>query len=185
MKKFLIVAIATLVVASGVIGAKSASACGFFSSCANDSATNIQQQQSQKVSDNLNRLLKAVPVPQLDNSLERSNISKRLTAFNNPNKVTYIYLVSFGKVMSFYTVKGKITSGGKRLTSADTQVDSATDNSSLVMDAPELDGTYGSSAPYIYFWTTDGAYIQWSGDYMLSDQPLSLATAPELTMPVK
>lgn len=165
------------------------SACGgwFEPSCAS-------QEQGNAVQDNLNKLTQQVPIPNLSNSIERSNISKRLTAFSDPNKISYIYLVSYGRVMAFYTIKGKVTSGSKRLTAQSVSVDSCGNiagigqslcTGSFNVEQPELDGTYGSSNPYVYFWTTSGAYIQWSGDYMLADQPLQLSTAPELTMTVK
>ena len=162
--------------------------CGGWFEPACGSSTDQQQSQQQSIADNQGRLQLAVPAPTLKDSLERSNISKRLQLFSNPNKTSYIYLVSFGKVMAFYTVKGKITSGNKRLTSSQYQVDSqncGTGNCAMTMEAPELDGTYGSSSPYIFFWTTEGVYIQWSGDYMLADQPLQLSTPPELVLPVK
>lgn len=161
-----------------------AEACGWFSSC--DSATNQKAAEQETVSATLARLANAVPAPRLDNSLERANISKRLTSFADPAKISYIYLVNYGKVMAFYTVKGKITSGQKRLTSPDQLVDDSYYQSGQhIVQAPELDGTYGQSSPYIFFWTTDGTYVQWSGDYMLADQPLQLTTSPELVRTVK
>lgn len=36
------------------------------------------------------------------------------------------------------------------------------------------EGTYGSSNPYIFFWTVDGQYIQWSGKYLYSDKPFRI-----------
>ncbi len=151
-------------------------------------ATSTQPSEQDQVQANQQKLATAVPLPNLSNSLERTNISKRLQMFDNPNKVSYIYLVSFGKVMAFYTIKGKVTSGGKRLTSPQQQVDSSdcgSGNCELVMEQPELDGTYGNSAPYIFFWTTDNVYVQWSGEYMEVDQPLQLTTTPELVRTVK
>lgn len=136
----------------------------------------------------------AVPLPSLTNSLERINIKKRLEMFDEPNKVSYIYLINYGRVMAFYTIKGKVTSGNKRLTSTQQQVESrwygargngGGFNGSEIMEAPELDGAYGTSAPYIFFWTTDNVYVQWSGDYMLVDQPLQLTSQPELIRNVK
>ncbi len=165
------------------------SSCGgwFEPSCG--SSTSLQQNQQQSVTDAVNKLITAVPAPQIQNSLERTNISKRLVLFSDPNKVSYIYLVSYGKVMAFYTIKGKITSGSKRLTSSQNQVDSqncgGASNCTSIMEAPELDGTYGNSNPYIFFWTTDGVYVQWSGDYMLVDQPLQLTNQPEMVRQVK
>lgn len=145
-------------------------------------------QEAQDIQENQNRLATAVPLPQLDNSLERLNISKRLSMFDDPNKVSYIYLINYGKVMAFYTIKGKVTSGGKRLTSNQQPydwVDKWGKTRSALKDAPELDGTYGSSAPYIFFWTTDDVYVQWSGDYMEVDQPLQLSTPPEMVRSIK
>lgn len=161
-------------------------ACGFWDPCS-DTATANKQAESESVAQTTARLTTAVPLPVLETSLERINISKRLVLFSNENKISYIYLVSYGKVMAFYTVKGKITSGNKRLTSTQQLVDGGGDytQNQVVVEAPELDGTYGSSAPYIYFWTTDGTYVQWSGDYMLVDQPLQLTSAPELVRTIK
>lgn len=147
--------------------------------------------EQQQVTETHARQVVAVPMPQLDNSLERLNIKKRLETFDEPNKVSYIYLINYGRVMAFYTIKGKVTSGSKRLTSGEKQVVSNVDcgqygcDNVSVMEAPELDGSYGSSAPYIYFWTTENIYVQWSSDYMLVDQPLQLSTQPELTRIVK
>ena len=143
--------------------------------------------ESQAVQQNQDKLYNSVPLPQLDTSLERINIKKRLELWNNENKVSYIYLVNYGRVMAFYTVKGKVTSGSKRLTATDkiVQNNSYESGAYSVIGAPELDGTYGNSNPYIFFWTTDGVYVQWSGDYMLVDQPLQLTTQPELIRQIK
>lgn len=145
------------------------------------------QAQTQQSEDNLAKLSQQVPVPKIDNSLERANISKRIVLFSDPNKISYVYLVSYGKVMAFYAIKGKVTSGSKRLTASQQIIENSNyqQGSYSTIDAPELDGTYGSSAPYVYFWTTSGTYVQWSGDYMLADTPLQLSTPPELTMTVK
>lgn len=171
----------------GMVAPQKAHACWF---CADNSGTSAQT-----VTDNQKKLENAVPLPQLDNSLERANISKRLTTFSDPAKISYIYLTSYGKVMAFYTVKGKVTSGTKRLTAQSVTVDDygkvvavgdTTDGTGRgVVEQPELDGTYGSSIPYIFFWTTDGTYVQWNGEYMLADQPLQLTTQPELVRTIK
>lgn len=182
-----VIAIICILVSVGVATfSRKAHACGWFSDCSGGTTQQVDEQQA--VADNQAKLQVAVPLPQLDNSLERANISKRLSLWNDPAKISYVYLTSYGKVMAFYTVKGKITSGSKRLTSQEKQVgsqDCGQGNCELVMESPELDGTYGSSASYIYFWTTEGAYVQWNGEYMLSDQPLKLTTTPELVREIK
>lgn len=146
------------------------------------SATGQQRAEQRSVAENQQIMETAVGLPQLQSSLERANIKRRLELFSDESKVSYIYLISFGKVMTFYTVKGKITSGGKRLTATERLVDGggSYEQNNLIVESPELDGTYGSSAPYIFFWTTDGVYVQWNGEYMLADQPLKLTTQPEL-----
>jgi hypothetical protein len=148
---------------------------------------NTPAEQTQ-VQSNQDKLVNAVPLPSLKNSLERANIKKRLELFDSPNKVSYIYLVSFGKVMAFYTIKGKVTSSTKRMTSNQKQLGDCGNYSGsncTTIEAPSLDGTYGSSDAYIFFWTTDGVYVQWSGEYMEVDQPLKLSTQPELIQTIK
>lgn len=187
VKKFIVVAVFAVVALSS---AHFASACGgwFGTPCDNASV---------KVTQNQKNLEQVVPAPKLDSSLERINIGKRLQLFSDENKISYIYLTSFGKVMAFYTVKGKVTSGSKRLTPQNVSVDdygriAQVDNDNLSsggpsfnIEQPELDGTYGQSSPYIYFWTTNGVYVQWNGEYMLADQALKLTTQPELVRQVQ
>lgn len=186
MKKIITYSLVALVVVASVVSFfPRALVPVAFAGDASQSTTTTEQTAVSE--NNLSKLIQQVPTPQLNNSLERANISKRLTTFSDPNKISYIYLVSYGRVMAFYTVKGKITSGSKRLTASQQIIRDSDYNqgSYSVIDAPELDGTYGNSNPYVYFWTTSGVYVQWSGDYMLADQPLQLSTAPELVLPVK
>ncbi len=168
---------------------RKAEACWFCNDNASAVGSSVSVQDIQK------KLENAVPIPQLENSLERTNISNRLKLYSDPAKISYIYLTSYGKVMAFYTVKGKVTSGAKRMTPQTLAVDGCggiagvgIDNQctgSYQVEQPELDGTYGASNPYIYFWTTENAYVQWNGEYMLSDQPLKLTTTPELVRDIK
>ena len=148
---------------------------------------NQQEIEQKAVEDNIKKLSAETELPNLTKSLERVNIKKRLELFEDENKVSYIYLTSFGRVMFFFTVKGKVSSGSKRMTTNQKleSGDGGESYSDFVMEAPSLDGTYGSSDEYIYFWTTDGTYIQWNGEYMLCDKPLKLTTAPELVREIK
>lgn len=187
MKKIILVLVLGLMF-GGFVGVVRAADCGGWFQPACGSATSLQKNEQESVSSNQRNMEKAVSLPKLQGSLERANIKKRLELFSDENKVSYIYLVSFGKVMSFYTVKGKITSGQKRLTSTQRIVsapDCGSGNCNLIVESPELDGTYGQSSPYIFFWTTDGVYVQWNGEYMLADQPLKLTTQPELIREIK
>ena len=167
MKKNLLVSLALLFIFFVFINAND-DGCG----------ESVQSIEEKKVEANQRRLMSQTDIPVLDKSLERINIKKRLELFEDENKVSYIYLISHGKVMAFYPMKGKVTSGSKRLT---TNQKSTTYG---VMESPSLDGAYGSSDMYVFFWTTDGTYIQWNGQYMLCDKPLKLRTPPEITMEI-
>lgn len=142
------------------------------------SSGDAQRQEMRTTEDNQQRLLKAVPPPRLRDSLERRNLAKRLTRFNDANKVSYIYLVNFGKVMAFYTIKGKVSSVNSLLTTPDQIIYGGSGR--VVIASPDLDGSYGSNGEAIFFFTTEDIYVEWAGDYMLVDQPLQLSTPPEL-----
>ena len=135
---------------------------------------------------NHTKLVKAVPPPRLSTSLERKNRVKRLERFNNENKVSYIYLVSFGKIMAHYTMKGKVSSVNSLLTTPEQMVVRKTYGNvvTATIQSPDLDGSYGSNGDGIFFFTTEDVYVEWSGQYMLCDQPLKLTQPPELIIDV-
>ena len=133
------------------------------------------------------RLLETNPPPSLDTSLERQNLIDRLELLNNQNKIFYVYLVSYGKVMAEYTAQGKISSVNSKLTTQEQVIQSqfftggaGAGNRGLVVESPDLDGSYGTNGDAVFFFTTDGAYVEWSGEYFVSDFPLSLSTPPVL-----
>lgn len=136
---------------------------------------------------NQERLTKSNPPPSLDHSLERQNLADRLNLLNNQNKIFYVYLVSYGKVMAEYTAKGKISSVNSKLTTQEQIIKSPYDRGSqsrinlgMVVESPALDGSYGTNGDAVFFFTTEGAYVEWNGEYFVSDFPLSLSTPPVL-----
>jgi len=144
------------------------------------------QLEQEKTEANQSKLLKRQPPVSLDFSLERENINKRTNLWNDSAKVSYIYLVSYGKVMAFYTVKGKVSSVNSQITNP-SQISGRTvrrsagyDYVSGVIPSPAEDGSYGTNGDAIFFFTTDGTYVEWAGEYMLADKPLKLSTPPEL-----
>ena len=57
-----------------------------------------KQQQAQ------DKLVKAQPAMTIDWSLERDNLNKRIDRWNDPNKVSYIYLIGDnGIIMGFFS----------------------------------------------------------------------------------
>lgn len=114
---------------------------------------------------------------QFQSNAERDNIVRRLELTSDPAKTGYILLLNeAGQPIAYYTVIGKVTSSGKRLTRR-SEIKYRYENASVV-DAPSDEGTFGSSSPYIYFWTVSDRYVQWSGDYLYSDQPIRLNIEP-------
>ena len=168
-------------------------ACGWLISCAPETdSTNTFTKEAATTEVNQRMLVKNNPIPTFETSQERINLTKRLTTFNKADKISYIYLLSFGKVMTFYTVKGKVSSVNSMLTNTEQLVDrwgnQCSSNSSTdcwSVPSPDLDGSYGSNGNAIFFFTTEGAYVEWNGEYMLADQPLKMATQPELIREIK
>ena len=39
---------------------------------------------------------------------------------------------------------------------------------------PDVDGSYGENDNGIFFFTTDGKYVEWGGTYFYSDIPVSV-----------
>ena len=112
---------------------------------------------------------------------EIKNITARGKLVARPDLTGYIVLISSGRPVAYYTVKGKVTSGGKRLETPTRESINGT-----ALPAPSYDGTFGSSDDYVYFWTVSGQYIQWStgggNGYIYSDQPLTPNNAAAQTI---
>jgi len=161
-----------------------------FSGCENTNGTTAQLEQD-RTEANQQKLFKAQPPVALDYSLERENINKRTELWNDSAKVSYIYLINYGKIMAFYTVKGKVSSVNSQITNP-SQISSRLVDDHVgyryidgVLPSPAEDGSYGTNGDAIFFFTTDGTYVEWAGDYMLADKPLKLTTPPEMVVNIK
>src|SRR5262249_26185527 len=125
---------------------------------------------------------------------EQRNVRDRLLMDNKPGSIKHLYVISplSGQVLIYSTVKGKVTSSGKRLSP---RTVAAQDGKFVGSDfggipvsiagmtrrTPEVledDGTYGESVPYIYWWDAQGRYHQHfftEGQIIhVSDQPLQV-----------
>jgi hypothetical protein len=108
---------------------------------------------------------------------EIDNIKRRLELTSKPGLLGYIVLLNeSGQPVYYTTIKGKVTSGGKRLTEPDRY--SSQGANGFMRHAASDEGTYGSSGEYIFFWTTNGQYVQWNGKYFYSDKPIRLSVQP-------
>ena len=143
-------------------------------------------QEAQLTESNQARLLSSSPPPELTQSLERENLIRRLNLLNDEDKIFYIYLVSYGKVMAEHVAKGKVSSVNSKLTTQEQIVrdpftyGSSSNRAGKVVESPDLDGSYGSNGDAIFFFTTENAYVEWNGEYFVSDFPLHMTTPPVL-----
>ncbi len=115
-----------------------------------------------------------------DENAEINNISNRLRLTSDPGLVGYVLLLNdAGQPILYMSVKGKITSSGKRLTTpyaCQSQGENGLQCGNGM--APSDEGTYGTSDAYIYFWSVTGQYYQWNGSYLYSDKPFRTTIAP-------
>lgn len=122
---------------------------------------------------------------------EADNIGFKRIMMGKPGLIGYVvFLSQDGRPIQYYTVKGKCTSGSKRLTQQrrlefvkaygrDADGDGFVNGGQWQeVDGSSEDGTYGSSDAYIYCRTTNDAYIQWNGQYLYSTQPFDLTIKP-------
>jgi len=137
-----------------------------------------EQKTSRIIEENQQKLMEVQPIPTLEKSLERQNLIARAKLLNDENKVFYVYLISYGKVMAFFTTQTKVSSLNSYLNPQEKVILSS--NGPVTVDSADIDGSYGENADGVFFFTTEGAYVEWKGEYMASDYPLKLSTPPEL-----
>ena len=123
-------------------------------------------------------------------TIEQENIQNRLLMDNKPGSIKHLYIISAysGDVLIYSTVKGKITSSGKRLEpytytgagqyGGDYAYVKVRDDMVRTPEIMQDDGTYGDSIPYLYWWDSKGIYHQHypeGGQIIhISDQPLAV-----------
>lgn len=118
-------------------------------------------------------------------TIEQGNVTGRINMDNQVGAIKHLYVISAysGQVLIYSTIKGKVTSSGKRLTPD--RVDGANNFTFDVAGSQFYtnqvlgeDGTYGSSIEYLYWWDTKGVYHQHyviGGQILhISDQPLAV-----------
>lgn len=147
--------------------------------------TSSDKDQAQK-QDSYKAQSEAVPFPkdELKDSLERRNLRERLLRQNDSDKVGYVYILSFGKFLGYYTIKGKVSSTQSQMTPRDLTDYACNDGLSgcqaQSLEAPGDDGSYGENEDGIFFFTTEGAMVQVDTEYIYSDQPVAVGNVPEL-----
>lgn len=132
-----------------------------------------------------NRLVSNQPTPtDIDYSLERYNLTRRAYWVNGQREKANTlvcpvvkplgYVVLFteaGAIVGSYVVDGKVSSLNSYLT-PDSEYYSAGDY--RVDWLSDVDGSYGENDSGIFFFTPEGNYMEWTGDYLYSDIPFTV-----------
>ncbi len=140
------------------------------------------QKSSQARDKSINNVMTATKTPVLEVSLDRENIAKRISRSNDGNHIQWMYLFgSTGAVIERFAVRGKATSGGKRLNAKHgykhmRRVDMVGGSGSVFLKVEKADemGTFGSSNPYIFWFDLDDTLVQTSLDYLILDKPVNI-----------
>lgn len=152
-----------------------------------DMRTNTEQDVSNTQSA-VDGLVNNQPTPtDIDYSLERYNLIRRAYWVNGqrekatalPCGVTkplgYIILFSSsGAVIGRFVVDGKVSSLNSFLTANMIQDHYGSNGAVIETELPDIDGSYGENVDGIFFFTTDGKYIEWTGDFLYSDIPFTV-----------
>jgi hypothetical protein len=138
----------------------------------NEAATNATQARQDKAA-------KIVLCGDANDSLECKNLKERERRNSQPSAIGYVYLYNFdGSVKGYFTIKGKVSSTQSQMGAMDIIADAClntTDYCPEVMEAAGDDGSFGPNESGIFFFTTEGVMVTYSGEYVLSDGPLKLS----------
>ena len=148
-----------------------------------DTSGSVQDKQNTKNIANKLQQNQSTPTD-IDYSLERYNLIKRTywvngqreKAKNLPCEVErplgYITLFTeSGDVVGQFAVDGKVSSLNSFLT-PDSEYYSCEYTNEWLAD---VDGSYGENDNGIFFFTTDGNYIEWNSTYIYTDIPFNVA----------
>lgn len=122
-------------------------------------------------------------------TVEQRNIKDRLIIDNKIGSIKHLYIFSAysGQCLIYSTVKGKVTSSGKRLsptTVGTSNMVSGYDAFNVEIGGSRMatrevlqdDGSYGTSIEYLFWWDTKGIYhqhyVQGGQIVHISDQPM-------------
>ena len=131
------------------------------------------------------RLQENQPTPNdIEYSLERYNLIRRTYWVNGMREraaslpceverpLGYIVLFSGNAAVGQFVVDGKVSSLNSFLTPDSEYYErNSSHNNRWLAD---VDGSYGENDSGIFFFTPDGKYIEWSGDYLYSDIPFTI-----------
>ena len=144
-----------------------------------------------KTIENANTLQTNQPTPtDIEYSLERYNLIRRTYWVNGQREkantlpceiekpLGYIVLFSGPAVVGRFVVDGKVSSLNSYLTPDSEYYEKLVSGSSSKSHynkwLADVDGSYGENDSGIFFFTPDGKYVEWNGEYLFSDIPFEI-----------
>lgn len=159
---------------------------GLLTSCDyTESGSNVDKQKTKDVADSLQTVQ---PTPtDINYSLERYNLIRRAYWVNGMREkanalpcsvekpLGYIVLFCGNTIVGKFVVDGKVSSLNSYLT-PDSDYYEYSGSSSYYKNEwlADVDGSYGSNDNGIFFFTTDGKYVEWTGTYLYTDIPVTV-----------
>lgn len=161
---------------------------GVLTGCDVSSSSVTTKQDIENTQITVDDLVANQPTPtDLDYSLERYNLIRRAYWVNGHREkamtltcgvtkpLGYIVLFSSsGAVVQKFVVDGKVSSLNSYLTPNMKQEKYGGGSSgytTIETELPDIDGSYGENVSGIFFFTIDGKYVEWTGDFLYSDIP--------------
>lgn len=158
------------------------------------SSCTINPREQQKSDSGVMKATTTVKTDANGNTSEQFNIIERLKRDNEVGSIKHLYIVSSysGDILEYSTVKGKVTSGGKRLSPKSVNgngFNNSGKSNMVIIDGSYyttdevLDdgGAYGDSGNYLYWFDAQGNYHQYypsGGTYIhIADKALRIKRA--------
>lgn len=159
------------------------------SGCEAETDTQKDVQQTLNIGD---KLTNNQPTPtDIDYSLERYNLIRRAYWVNGQRERANTLVCEIEKPLGYialfldngacagkFVVDGKVTSLNSFLTPdsryyevVGEYIDGKSGENNWL---PDVDGSYGENDNGIFFFTTDGKYVEWTGTYLYSDIPFEI-----------
>ena len=112
------------------------------------------------LNDSMEKAVKVVPFPQVNNFAERQNVTRRAREFDVPMKMGYLYVFVPGAAtpLGYYTVIGKVSSLRSYLYPQEVVVGGGSAGYATVSTA-DVDGTWGENIEGWFCYTTEGTYV--------------------------
>lgn len=166
--------------------------CAMFCACSDTKLVTGTKADNAKQKEVANELSTNQATPtDIDYSLERYNLIRRAYWVNGQREkanmlvceiekpLGYIVLFAGNAVVGRFVVDGKVTSLNSFLTPdyswEHMRVSPSCCNWGEV-EMADVDGSYGENDNGIFFFTINGNYIEWTGEYLYSDIPFEVET---------